>query len=88
MAEEIGVRSADTVALCTRRVMVVYSALIHLGMWSLLSHTDKAFHLEQLQLCLVYDPARIFLTYKFSPSLFSNPTIKLKLGLQVGQNYS
>jgi hypothetical protein len=32
MAEEMGVRSADTVALSTRGVMVVYSALIHLGM--------------------------------------------------------
>jgi hypothetical protein len=33
MAEEMGVRSAATVALCTRGVVVVYSALIiHLGM--------------------------------------------------------
>jgi hypothetical protein len=39
---------------------------------------------EHLQQCSVCDPAKIFLTSKFSCLLFPTPTIKLKLGLQMG----
>ncbi len=34
--------------------------------------------------CLVCDPAKIILTSKFSYSLFSNPPLKLRLGLPIG----
>jgi hypothetical protein len=39
---------------------------------------------EHFQQCSVCDPAKIFLTSKFSNLLFPTPAIKLKLGLQIG----
>jgi hypothetical protein len=41
-------------------------------------------HLEHLQECSVGDPAKIFLTSKFSYLLFPNPTHKTKIGMQIG----
>jgi hypothetical protein len=39
--------------------------------------------LEHPQRCSICDPAKIFLTSKFSYLLFSNQPVKLKLGLEM-----
>jgi hypothetical protein len=80
MAEEMGVRCAISV----QEGLWLFTQPSFIWVCEASSHIQKAFHLEELQLCLVYDPTKIFLTHKFS-LLFFQPYHKLKLGLQVGQ---
>ncbi len=82
-----------------QRLNVTYVDLIHCHdiefgsldqakIYSLCSIFAAAFFafgdLEHLQQCGVCDLAKIFPTSKFSYLLFSNPTCKLLLGLQIG----